>query len=84
MRKFILLPPVFMLSLLIAKAQDNPVNSIGIQSTYSYKGGMTENVNLFDYNLNINLPLLNMKGRAGLGSRRLSFVQLAPIQVLVG
>src|SRR5437867_6969990 len=49
-----------------AWADDNPYNSTGIEPTYYYKGGLNEAVNVFNGNLNVSVPLLTLKGRAGL------------------
>jgi hypothetical protein len=48
------------------QADDNPYNSIGIEPTYTYKHGLVESINVYNGNLNISLPILALKGRAGL------------------
>jgi hypothetical protein len=49
--KKIILPILILFSIPLAQAEDNPMNSVGIQPNYAYKTGLTEAINLFNGNL---------------------------------
>ncbi|MGI8784055.1 MAG: hypothetical protein ACR2L2_10465 [Acidobacteriota bacterium] len=66
MRKIILLVIVLSCSATGLKAEVNAKNSTGVEPIYSYKGGLNEAINLYNGNLNVSLPILSLKGRAGM------------------
>lgn len=47
-------------------AETNSKNSTGVEPIYSYKGGLNEAINIYNGNLNVSVPLLTLKGRAGM------------------
>jgi RHS repeat-associated protein len=47
------------------QGQVNSTDSTGVEPIYSYKGGLSEAINLYNGNLNASLPLHSLKGRAG-------------------
>jgi YD repeat-containing protein len=66
MKKFLLSALICSLLILTVRADVTPPNSTGVEPLYSYKGGLNEAINLFNGNLNVTVPLLALKGRAGL------------------
>src|SRR5437899_7588007 len=66
MKKFLAFALVSCVLFLNLHADVTPTNSTGVEPLYSYKGGLNEAINLFNGNLNVAVPLLALKGRAGL------------------